>query len=79
MSCKTHPRYRAKRKPTADCQTCRMIWRRSQKQRSEPFVPLFYRGVERPRDCYLIAWDGSNAQNYFDLELDNQTRRPRCE
>lgn len=26
MKCKKHPKYQAKRMPTADCQPCRDIW-----------------------------------------------------
>jgi hypothetical protein len=28
--CKKHPKYQAKRKPTADCQDCREMWKARQ-------------------------------------------------
>ena len=31
--CKTHPKYKAIRKPTADCEKCRTIWYSKEKEK----------------------------------------------
>jgi hypothetical protein len=69
--CAAHPKYRAMCRPTGLCPMCHMIWRDSQQ---EPFGPIFYSGIKRPKDCVVCLTDVA-IEPAFDLDLDDSSRR----